>query len=70
MAGEERIAIVAGSSPVVAAVTTTLVEWNVMLETGVLLFGLLTGALSAFVLIQRIRRNRREKNAKRCKSDC
>jgi len=69
VAGEERIAITAGSFPTAAAITTTLTEWNVMLETGVLLFGLLTGALSAYVLINRIRRNRREKRENRCRSD-
>jgi hypothetical protein len=58
---QEKVIIAAGGAPTVAVFTTTLVEWNIVLETGVLIFGLLTGALSAYVLLQRIRRNRREK---------
>ena len=51
-----------GGGPVAAWVTTTLVEWNVVLETAVMILGIVTGTLSAYFLIRRFIRERKKKS--------
>jgi len=54
-----------GGGPIVAAITTTLADWNVMLETATLVLGMLTGALSSYFLIRRLIVDRRRTRLER-----
>ena len=49
-----------GGGPIAAWLTTTLADWNIVLETITLVIGIIVGAFSAYFLIRRFIRERRK----------
>lgn len=58
---EQRIAEAAGTGPIAAFVTTTLTEWNIILETATLLLGLVSGAFAVYFFVNRFIKERKAK---------
>jgi len=52
-----------GGGPFAAWITTTLVEWNIVLETVTLVIGIIVGLFSAYFLVRRFMRERRKNTA-------
>jgi len=59
---EQRIAEAAGTGPIAAFVTTTLTEWNIVLETATLLLGLVSGAFAVYFFVNRFIKERKAKS--------
>ena len=59
---EQKIAEAAGTGPIAAFVTTTLTEWNIILETATLLLGLIAGAFSVYFFVNRFIKERKAKS--------
>ena len=58
---QQKIAEAAGAGPIAAFVTTTLTEWNIILETATLLLGLISGAFAVYFFVNRFIKERKAK---------
>lgn len=61
---QQKVAEVLGGGPIAAFVTTTLTEWNVVLETATLVLGLIAGVFSVYFFVSRFIRERKAKRDK------
>lgn len=58
---QQKIAEAAGTGPIAAFITTTLAEWNIILETATLLLGLISGAFAVYFFVNRFIKERKAK---------
>lgn len=56
---QQKIAEAAGTGPIAAFVTTTLTEWNIVLETATLILGLISGAFAVYFFVNRFVKERK-----------
>jgi len=61
MEQQQKIAEAAGTGPIAAFVTTTLTEWNIILETATLILGLVSGAFAVYFFVNRFIKERKAK---------
>lgn len=59
---QQKIAEAAGTGPIAAFITTTLTEWNVILETATLLLGFVAGCFSVYFFVNRFIKERKAKS--------
>ena len=61
MEQQQKIAEAAGTGPIAAFVTTSLTEWNIVLETATLILGLVSGAFAVYFFVNRFIKERKAK---------
>ncbi len=61
---QQKIAEAAGTGPIAAFVTTTLTEWNIVLETATLILGLVSGAFAVYFFVNRFLKEQKAKKEK------
>jgi len=59
---QQKIAEAAGTGPIAAFVTTTLTEWNIVIETATLLLGFIAGCFSVYFFVNRFIKERKAKS--------
>lgn len=61
MEQQQKVAEVLGGGPIAGYIVATLNEWNVVLETGVLILGFISGLFTVYFFVNRFIKERRAK---------
>jgi hypothetical protein len=59
---QQKVAEAAGAGPIAGYVVATLNEWNVVLETGVLILGFISGLFTVYFFVNRFLKERKAKS--------
>ena len=59
---QQKIAEAAGTGPIAAFITTTLTEWNIVLESATLVLGFISGAFAVYFFVKRYLKEQKAKS--------